>query len=346
MANDTAASTAVAPQPPQTTTTDPPPKDTIDVDLTNSPPSLKVPNYPGHRLFYDRPFAASYKESLTSTADWTAMSQKLLEARKLECTVLTQIDSIRPKSTLGLLKDPPDAEQPPQFDRVMDLQPPQQTPPPPTIAPPIDTSKAVASLWNTLHNCFLSPTDIFIKQYEFNAKAALMSQLATTQSSEKSADTTRELLASEPEPKAKSFEAAVTAKAREESDVAKRKFQSDSDSLKRKVEELEKCYAEEKAKRLKLDKKVQRLTQPAPKAPRGPAKGAAQTNSDGKETSAERTPRRPSKKQRQKNEPPKADVAELDGTDETPTNRDRRSNRKSKKKGSLKWRRTAPGEQS
>ena len=297
---------------------------------------------------------SSHKDALVAAADFGAIARKKQIARHKECRDLTQIDAIRPSSTLGLpQKSPPDQENPPNFDVNEETPAPEEIDLTSDLPPKVDSSKAVAAFWRIILNCFLTATDIYTKQYDFNQKALLMSQLAKTTEMETTADATIALLSSETDSSGKSFDAAVAAKAKEQSSAAKRKFQSETDALRSQLAALQKSKEEEVAKRLKAERTVKSLKgqKTSPKSTRGPAEGASKTNQPAQEkppvpTSTAKDHHRRRSNNRGKQQPLAADAVNDDAVTETTTEQQQQSGHKSRKRRGNKWKRQHRNERS
>lgn len=289
-----------------------------------------------------------------------------------ECLITTRVDSIRPKSTLGLPTPPPpppDSETPPVFppnplpmastttgvpnatSTIATNSPPtantmadadgtkdaplviQDVPLAPTdsTVTSVDSSEAVALLWNAVKICFISAPSTFVNEHVYNKKAQKMAALTAESQLKKHANKTLEILTTDGSPSGKVAAIAEDVVKQRVNAATKRKLNADADSWEAKFKELSEKNAKmeqkmqhEKSKRIKLENKFKALdkTTDESKESRRPAKGANQKNQAGKNRSAHKHIPKSTVASHVNQEPPEAEDANSD-TEEKPRKRSR-----------------------
>ena len=250
-----------------------------------SPATLILPAYAGAKPCFNKNTDAE-DQLMIEECDRALNEQELKEkkeaqlkalkvARLKECTILTRIDSIRSRSTLGIPTPPPDSNTPPKFPSISTNESTTSTnestiktsttdtsfinhvarapsgtkdapleidvvPEPSMIAlKKVDSTDAVATLWTAVYTCFVKAPSMFVHQHMYNAKANKMATFSAAKNLERHADKTAEILVVDggPSGKVASFAASVTN--RKVTETVKRKTQASDDSLRAQLQELQ-----------------------------------------------------------------------------------------------------------
>ena len=275
-------------------------------------------------------------EEMCELAEEVSRKAELETLRKLECNKIVLIDSIRPKSSLGL-PPTPNAKSgstattaPTAAPAAADVQ---------ANSPPMDASRAISALHKALFALFVDSSAAYITQHTHNITAHKMAKLSNEKPLLEAAQDTARLIAEEAaDAVPKSISSIVSDSVEKANKANKRKHQSENDELRSMVHKLQADAVKEKAKRLKLQQQVQSLKSPKENGAKEP--GANQKNVQSTKSTNRSRNRKPKARSSQgTSEPNVADDAGAAGTEETPTNQQEKNKKQSNRRRRYSWKR-------
>jgi hypothetical protein len=237
-------------------------------------------------VLLSRPLDEAETRELCDLAEEATCLAQLEKQRKLECNQTVLIDSICPKSSLGIpplvapTNSTPPTEQPTATNTTNQAPPAEPTPVTVTEAPktpPIDASEALQVFTMAAFALFVDAPAAFIAQHNHNLIAHKMDKLSKEQPLLNSAQETVRALAKENDDAIpKSISSIVNESVDKASRAAKCKQQSKDDELRNMVHKLQADSVKEKQKRFKLEQEKQALK--CPNDGRAQMRGATQQN--------------------------------------------------------------------
>lgn len=280
------------------------------------------------------------EEEMCFLAEEASRQAQLEKSRRFECNKIVLIDSIRPKSSLGLPKTPAAAAGPAAGSTATtDQTAASAAADVPTDSPPMDASRAISALHRALFALFVDSSAAYITQYNHNLTASKMAKLSNEKALLEAAKDTACVIAEEAgDAIPKSISSIVNESVDKANKANKRKHQSENDTLRSMVHKLQADAVKEKAKRAKLERQIQSLSNPKESGAMDP--GATQKNLQSlKSNNRNRNRRSKARHSQGAKEPSEADDAGAAATEEPPQKQQESNKQQSGKRRRYSWKR-------